>query len=80
MAERLFRILSIVFLTAGIIASLAGADKQGMDKSISNVKELIQEINEAETTNSYNSKGGNRGQVITLTSTTQSKTKISKPE
>ena len=44
MAERLFRVLSLAFLTVGMVVGVAGASKDS-DENIANISELVQDMN-----------------------------------
>lgn len=52
--EMIFRLCSLAFVGLGFVAAVAGADKDGTDKTVIAMEELIHDIKKVEEVNGIN--------------------------
>jgi hypothetical protein len=56
MAERIFRVFSLAFLSIGFVVAIAGADRNGPQDLANATTDLIQHVSAANDANSINAK------------------------
>lgn len=75
MAERIFRLFSLGFLSVGLIISAAGADKNGAKDLANATDQLIQHVTAAKETNEINSLNDISDEDIHMSAETEARIK-----
>ncbi len=70
MAERIFRLFSLGFLSIGFVVAVAGTEREGAADLANATSDLIQHVSVAQDTNAMNTQHGQSNKGITLTSET----------